>query len=127
MKYTFIVEKTNTGYSAYSENGNDFVATAGSSMPELRQNIIDAINTYRENEGLKSITEKDLIVKLDIPQFFEYYNVINSTALAERIGVSRSLLSQYANGIKKPSTKQVNKILEGVRSLGKELSQIELV
>lgn len=118
MKYTFIVEKTNTGYSAYSENENAFIATAGDSMPELRDNILDAINTYREGEGLKGITEKDLIVKLDIGQFFEYYNVINTTALAERIGINRSLLSQYAKGIKDPSQKQVNKILEGIRNLG---------
>lgn len=127
MKYTFIVEKTDIGYSAFAENEKVPVATVGSTMPELRQNILDAINTYREEAGLKEVTPKDIIIQLDIPQFFEYYNIINTTALAERIGLSRSLLSQYANGIKHPSNKQVNKILEGVRSLGKELSQIELV
>jgi len=38
-----------------------------------------------------------------------------------------SLLIQYVKGIKKPSTKQTVKILEGMQQMGKELMEINLV
>lgn len=127
MKYVFTVEKTGTGYSAFAADDRIPVATTGSTMARLRMNVLDAINTWRETNGLRDISEKDLIIRLDITQFFEYYKVINSSALAERIGISQSLLSQYANGIKSPSEKQVNRILSGIKDLGKELSHLELI
>ncbi|MGN7721597.1 hypothetical protein [Chitinophaga sp. 22620] len=126
-KYVFIVEKTGTGYSAYALDDNIPVGTVGNNMPGLRKNVLDAINTWREEEGLKDVSEKDLIIRLDLAQFFEYYKVINSSALAERIGISQSLLSQYANRIKTPSEKQVNRILTSIKDLGKELTHLELI
>ena len=126
-KYIFIVEKTGTGYSAYALDDNINVGTVGNNMPGLRKNVLDAINTWREEEGLKDVSEKDLIMRLDIAQFFEYYKLINSSALAERIGISQSLLSQYANRIKTPSEKQVNRILTSIKDLGKELTHLELI
>jgi hypothetical protein len=39
--------------------------------------------------------------------------------------MNETLLSQYVNGIKKPSQKQTEKILAGIKSLGKELQQLE--
>lgn len=126
-KFVFVVERTDTGYSAYIEDEKIPVFTAGSNVQELRRNILDAINTWRELKGQPDVTEKDVIMRLDLAQFFEYYNVINSSALAERIGMSQSLLSQYANGIKTPSEKQVNRILTSIRELGKELTHLELM
>lgn len=126
-KFVFIVERTDTGYSAYIEDEKIPVFTAGSNVQELRRNLLDAINTWRELKGQPDVTEKDVIMRLDLAQFFEYYNVINSSALAERIGMSQSLLSQYANGIKTPSEKQVNRILTSIRELGKELTHLELM
>lgn len=127
MKYTFIVEKTDTGYSAFAADDKIPVVTTGPDMTQLRSNILDAINSWREVKGMKDIVEKDLIIRLDLAQFFEYYKVINSSALAERIGISQSLLSQYANGIKSPSEKQVNRILTGIKELGQELCHLELI
>ena len=47
--------------------------------------------------------------------------------LAERIGMNQSLLAQYTSGIKKPSEKQLKRILNGIHSVGKELSDISLI
>lgn len=38
-----------------------------------------------------------------------------------------TLLSQYVNGVKKPSDKQVKKMLEGIKALGRELLQLDLI
>jgi hypothetical protein len=125
-KFRFTVERTRTGYSAYCQEGKRFIATVGGDMKELRANMLEALNLSFEEEG-KLYTEANIKVVLDLPQFFEFYKVINAKALSERIGMNQSLLAQYIKGIKTPSEAQVNRILQGIRQLGKELSKIELV
>ena len=122
MKITMIVEKTRTGYSAYAEKYP--VYTVGKSLDELKANILEAVNLHLEKSG-KFITENDLKIVLDLPQFFEFYKVINAKALSERIGMNQSLLAQYIKGIKKPSSNQTNRILKGVQQIGKELAGIQ--
>ncbi|MBC9934528.1 helix-turn-helix transcriptional regulator [Chitinophaga qingshengii] len=125
-KYIFIVERTSTGYSAYAREMSKLpVSTTGKNMRELNKNILEATNLYRELVDLKPATKENIVIRLDMQQFFEYYNVISVKGLAERIGMNPSLLSQYANGIKKPSTKQAHKILDGIKEVGMELSKLE--
>jgi predicted RNase H-like HicB family nuclease len=124
MKITIIVEKTKTGFSAYAEKYP--VYTVGKSLEELKSNILDAVNLLLEKSG-KSITEDDLKIVLDLPQFFEFYKVINAKALSERIGMNQSLLAQYIKGIKKPSQNQTNRILKGVQQVGRELAGVQFL
>jgi predicted RNase H-like HicB family nuclease len=124
MKITMIVEKTKTGYSAYAEKYP--VYTVGKTLDELKSNILEAVNLFLEKSG-KSATENDLKIVLDLPQFFEFYKVINAKALSERIGMNQSLLAQYISGVKKPSSGQINRILKGVQQVGKELAGIQFL
>ena len=123
-KHTFIVERTRTGYSAYCASLS--AATTGRNFPELKQNMLDAANSMLEHRGEAEITEKSLTAKLDLQQFFDFYKVINARGLAERIKMNETLLNQYIKGKKAPSPKQVQRILHGVRDLGKELTQLEI-
>ena len=124
MKIEMIVEKTKTGYSAYAEKYA--VYTIGSSLQELKGNILEALNLYFEKDG-KIVTEKDLQIILDLPQFFEFYKVINAKALSERIGMNQSLLAQYIKGNKKPSASQTQRILKGVQQIGQELASVRFL
>jgi hypothetical protein len=127
MKVSFIVERTSTGFSAYAADFSNLpVATTGGTMTELKENILDAVNLYLDYTGKEPVTAEDISASLDLPQFFEYYKVINAKVLSSRIGINNTLLSQYVNGVKKPSEKQVKKILDGVKELGKELAGLEL-
>ncbi|MDB5287871.1 MAG: family transcriptional regulator [Mucilaginibacter sp.] len=123
-KINLIVEKTSTGFSAYAENLP--VYTTGKSMTELKANILEAINLYQEEIGGGIISVDDVNITLDLPQFFEYFKVINAKALSERVGMNQSLLAQYVGGKKKPSVKQVEKILIGIRELGRELTELQI-
>jgi len=87
--------------------------------------ILDAISLTFEDDNM-IISRNDLNIKLDIPSFFEFYKVINVKALSLRLGMNQSLLSQYINGQKKPSSKQTSRILEGIRKLGRELTEVDL-
>ena len=124
MKIEMIVERTRTGYSAYAEKYA--VYTTGNSLEKLKSNIVEALNLYFEKQG-KTITEKDLKITLDLPQFFKFYKVINAKALSERIGINQSLLAQYINGHKVPSATQAHRILMGIQQVGKELAAIQFI
>jgi predicted RNase H-like HicB family nuclease len=124
MKIEMIVEKTRTGYSAYADKFP--VYTVGKTLEELKANILEALNLLFEKDG-KSISENDLKILLDLPQFFSFYKVINAKALSERIGMNQSLLAQYIKGIKKPSPTQTNRILKGVQQVGRELAGIQFL
>ena len=124
MKVEVIVERTKTGYAAYAEKYP--VYTVAASLEELKENIVEAMNLLFEEKG-KIISQDNLKISLDLPQFFEFYKVINAKALSERIGMNQSLLAQYVKGNKKPSTIQTKRILEGVQQVGKELAAISFL
>lgn len=123
----FVVEKTKTGFSAYAE---DFAAlpvgTTGDTIAELKNNIVEGANLYLEHVSKKPITVSQIVITFDVPSFFDFYSIINAKALSARIGMNNTLLSQYVKGIKKPSAKQVEKILLGIKEVGKELTELEL-
>ncbi len=118
------VEKTDTGFSAYSEDYPIF--TTGQSIPELINSAYEATEFYFEEEKVK-VEPKDIKFEIDFKQFFKYYKVINAKFLAEKIGMNATLLSQYVSGTKKPSAKQAEKILNGIHQIGQELSGINLL
>lgn len=123
-KIKLTVEKTNTGFSAYSEDYPIF--TTGQSIPELINKAYEATEFYFEDEKVK-IEPNDIKFEIDFKQFFKYYKVINAKFLAEKIGMNPTLLSQYVSGKKKPSAKQTKKILSGIHQIGQELSGINLL
>ncbi len=120
-KIRLIIEKTDTGFSAYSEAYPVF--TTGRLFSDLLHNSVEALNLFMNDQGVQ-VSEKNIQFEIDLKQFFQYYRVINSKFLAERIGMNETLLSQYVQGRKKPSAAQTNKILTGIREIGTELSSI---
>ncbi len=123
-KINMIVEKTDTGFSAYSDKYPIF--TTGRTIPELIENAYEAASLYFENEALK-ITHENFKFEIDFKQFFQYYKVINTEQLAYKIGMNPALLLQYVQGRKKPSSAQTLKILTGIHKIGKELADINLI
>jgi hypothetical protein len=122
-KIKIIVEKTKTGFSAYSEEYPIF--TTGRTIPELINNALEATQLNFEKEF--EIAHENLKFEIDFAQFFQYYKVLNSKFLAEKIGMNPTLLSQYVQGHKKPSESQTEKILSGIHQIGQELSEMNLI
>jgi transcriptional regulator with XRE-family HTH domain len=123
-EFKFIIEKTKTGYSGFSEEYPIF--TSGRTIYELQKNALEATNLHLEDD-VNSLTLENIAFEIDFKQFFEFYKVINAKHLAQRINMNESLLSQYVNGVKKPSKKQVDKIVDGLNDIGKELMELTLV
>jgi predicted RNase H-like HicB family nuclease len=123
-KITSKVEKTKTGFSAFAVDYPVF--TTGKTISELIKNLKEALNLYFDDDGLL-VEEKNINLEIDLKQFFQFYRVINAKFLADRIGMNPTLLSQYVQGRKKPSVIQTEKILSGIREIGRELSDLRLV
>jgi len=121
-KIVVIIEKTDTGFSAYAQDLPVF--STGSSMNELIENVAEAFNLYFEDETFDT---SRLSLEIDFKQFFQYYKVINSKALAGKIGMNPTLLSQYVRGHKKPSEKQRRRILYGINKIGQELAEMTVL
>ncbi|MBM3434770.1 MAG: helix-turn-helix transcriptional regulator [Bacteroidetes bacterium] len=118
-----IIEKTDTGFSAYSDEYPIF--TTSRTIPEIIRNALEASQLYFEDQYL--VSPENLKFEIDFTQFFQYYKVLNSKFLAEKIGMNPSLLSQYIQGHKKPSDIQTEKILTGIHQIGQELSEMNLI
>lgn len=123
-KIDLSIEKTDTGYSAFADEIDVF--TTASDIASLYTHSLEALNLYYEEKGYY-VAADNIKLHLDLKQFFKYYKVINANFLARRIGMNPTLLSQYVSGNKRPSTKQTNKIIQGIRTIGQELVAIDLV
>jgi len=117
-----IIEKSKTGFSAYSVDYPVF--STGATMSELIDNCIEAFSLYFEDE---KFDPSRLSFQIDFKQFFQNYRVINSKALAEKIGMNPTLLSQYVRGHKKPSYQQSKRILYGIQRIGHELAEMSVI
>ena len=123
-KVDVTVEKTATGYSAYTDDLSVF--TTANDIPSLHKNLLEALNLSYEDRGY-FVEQGSIRLHLDLQQFFRYYKVINANFLAKKIGMNPTLLSQYVRGNKRPSAKQTNRIIQGIHVIGRELLEIELV
>ena len=116
--------KEESGYSATSKIKDLFIGTQGEDIVELKSNIVEAVNLAFEDKGITyEINEIEL--NPDLQSFFEYYNVINSKTLSEKIKMDKTLLKQYISGEKKPTISQTKRIFRGVQQIGKELASAQ--
>ncbi|MEL7586938.1 MAG: type II toxin-antitoxin system HicB family antitoxin [Prolixibacteraceae bacterium] len=130
-KITAIVEKTDTGYSAYLPDVPG-VATAADTYSELRENVQGAINLYVETaneykEEIPDILKSEYIIefKFDIQPFMEWMSkVMSQRGLSEIANMNESLLSQYASGKKKPGPKQLKRIEHAIHRFASDLKAI---
>ena len=59
-------------------------------------------------------------------RLFMEHPELNASAIARRMGISQSLFAQYISGIKKPSEKRLNEILNTMQDVGRELMAIKI-
>ena len=121
-KIMVIIEKVDTGFTAYAKDYP--VYSTGSTMNELLENIMEAFSLYFEDIKFNA---SQISCEIDFKQFFQYYKVINAKALAEKIGMNPTLLSQYVRGHKRPSEQQSRRILYGINQIGQELAEMSVI
>ena len=122
-KIKLVIEKTETSYSAYSEQPAIF--TTSPTIAELME--LSLAKAKEHFDGRFEVTAENMRYELDFVQFFKHYKMLNIKFLAEKIGMNPTLLSHYALGHKKPSQSHAEKILTGICQIGKEWSEMILI
>lgn len=125
-KIKLTILKEDIGYTAVGQWKDRGLVTNGDSWEELQEMIVEMLDLVFEDLGF-TYTIDEVQLEYDLESFFDFYKIINAKALSERIGMNQSLLAQYINGAKKPSGKQLQRIVKGIQQVGRELSEVGLL
>jgi len=118
---TWQLEETKTGFSAYSEKYP--IYSTARDLESLMPQLNEAAALYFEVPE-KEETQFRHTLHIDFRAFFIHYKILNARILAERIGMSSALLSQYIRGKKNPSIAQLQRIRKGMLQISRELAGV---
>jgi hypothetical protein len=116
------------------EGIGDFMpVTVGNSKDEIISSLKELIDDYKMNEGIHDKNWLDIKFEnvtfsfsYDIQAFFQSFNFLNQTKIAEVAGINPALLRQYASGVKHPSKEQALKIEVAIHKLARELESVSV-
>ena len=127
------IESLEGNYSAFIQELDGVVAT-GSTIEEIKANLLDAVDDYVETckelgcdlpETLKGAYRIEFT--MDVKSLLALYEGIFTKAGLERLtGINQKQLWHYANGNSVPRRAQVLKIENALHRLGNELISIHL-
>ena len=130
MKTTALIEKGKDGsYTIFTPDIKSTIIGMGDSVEMAKDDFANSLKELTEMfDGdlpgeLKGLT---FVYKYDVASVFNYFNWINISKVARKIGINPSLLRHYCGGDTYISEKQAAKIESGLHKLGAELSAIVL-
>ncbi len=125
-----ILEKTNTGYSAYASDESG-IYTTGESFEDIKENlkeVVEMLADYKEenkkHDEAQQLRKAKLEFFLDVEQFFEHFSMINKSAFAQYIGMNESQLRKLSKGIVPVSDQKALQIQTGLHNLAKDLRAV---
>ena len=128
-----IIEKNEEHFWGRIENKGFMPTGQGETVQALLQNIKDSIQDYIEHEGKEDkfwskvdVNNIEFNISYDLQAFFEEFNELKISSIAERAGLNSSLVRQYATGSKYPSAEQAKKIESALHSLAKKLQEVAI-
>lgn len=128
------IEKQKDGsYIAYNTDceGLSLIGTGGT-VAEAKDDFFTSMQETAEacrEAGLPLPTglEEAPVFRFDVASLFEYYSMINVSALARYLGINEALMRQYRSGGTYISEAQLKRIEDGIHVLGKEFMNLRLV
>lgn len=133
MKIKVILERSKTGYSAYS-NELQGAVTVGDTFEDVKTNFrevlsmeIDYLNDLGEVEKALALKNAEINYYLDLNTFFESYELFNKTKLATYLGINPSLLRRLSLEPIELSDKKALQIQNGLHKLADELKEYHFV
>lgn len=130
MKAIALIEKGKEGkYHIYSKNLKSFIIGEGETVEEAKADFENTANeiieTYTPETLPKELQNLSFEYHYDMGALFNYYDFINVTKFAKRVGISESLMRRYKIG-EYISQTQLSKIESALHSIGKDISEIKL-
>ncbi|MDR0844949.1 MAG: hypothetical protein LBN71_06975 [Tannerella sp.] len=132
-KIEAIIERASDGtYSAYCEN--EMFSGMGSTSEEAKKDMLGQMQFFKQTAIEKGIeyptflhNDFEIIYKFDTKSLLEYYSGILSLSGLEKItGIHQKQLWSYLHTDTRPRKAQIEKIKQGLHTLGNELVNISL-
>ena len=104
----------------------------GSSVEEAKADFFESIKEAKEMiieegkvlpDGADAI---DVVFKYDLQSFFNYFDWINVSQFAKKVGINESKMRQYKNGLAFAGESTTKKILDTIKNIGAELQSATL-
>lgn len=137
ISMTIVLEKTDDMYGAWLEDCPEAfsgIHTMGVDENEVIANVrmlmFDFLKHDFPNDPEFVGFDPNTITfqfKYSLLDFFDTYKYIKMSAIADKAGINRSLVRQYASGAASASAAQAKKIQEAVHSLAHSLLQVSVM
>ena len=124
-----IIEKASDGsFSCYTqESFPDFALFGyGDTAKEAKEDLLQAYEEIKEmlkEDGIEA-EELTFVWHYDIKSFFDYFDFLNVSRVAERAGINPSLMRKYTSGLANAGEGQYVKLKAAVDAFAKELSEV---
>ena len=99
---------------------NNLITDYAANVPALEKKMAKLLKDFH---GVKNPSFER---SYDLTVFFEQFDFLKQSKIAELAGINPGLLRQYASGVKYPSAAQAMKIEKAVHLLAKELQSVSL-
>ena len=107
------------GRVQYDDN---LITESASSVPELERKMKALLKDWHALDPKQISFE----LQYDMAGLFDEKKFLNAAVIAERAGINKSLMRQYASGIKFPSLERAKQIERVIHELGKEMLGIKI-
>lgn len=132
MKTIALIEKGKDGtFGIYTPDIDTTIIGEGKTVAEAKadfeNSVREIVESYGTNELPTELRDITFEYKFDISSLFDYFDWINISKVASKIGINASLLRQYKQGKTYISETQALKIENGIHLLGEELASVSLI
>ncbi len=127
MKVNIIFEMAKDGgFSCFmKEDIPDFgLLGYGNTPQEAKADMLSAYEEIKDvliEEG-KTPAELEFVYHYDMKSFFEYFDFLNVSKVAERAGINPSLMRKYTSGVANAGEGQYVKLQKAIHSIAHELA-----
>ncbi|MBR3562500.1 MAG: pilus assembly protein HicB [Bacteroidales bacterium] len=134
MTVNAIIEKGNDGlFAVRSETviGRTCLCGFGDSVEDAKEDFLMSVDEAIEDSDEQKLSHPNradinVVFTYDLPSFFNYFDMFNTSKFASYAGINESKMRQYKSGISYPGEKTTKKILSAVRQIAAELSTVML-
>jgi len=120
MKLLLIIEKSKGKLWGRVNYKDSLITDFATNVDTLEKKMKKLLKDFLELQNVEFEYSYDLTV------FFEEYDFLKQSKIAELAGMNPGLLRQYASGVKHPSLEQAKKIEKAVHNLAKELKSVSI-
>ena len=127
-----VIERAKYGsYSIYMDidvkDLSYLITGTGETLEKAKEDFIsgyEEMKAYYAEKG-KAFEEVKFDFKIDVVSFLSYYaTVFTLSGLSKITGIAKGQLSHYVTGQNRPNAKNEEKILNGLRSFGRDIAQL---